>query len=135
MKAIKVHLRSFALLLSVLILLQGCTVYKSTTVSLDQAVQSESKVRVYTNTNEKLKFKRIGLENGSYYGVEKINSSMVRTPLDQDYINRINEKDKTLSTVLNIGIPIVIVGALIGIAAASCCTIGPGSFSGTPLLF
>jgi hypothetical protein len=85
-------------------------------VSLDQAVQSESKVRVYTNTNEKLKFKRITLENGSYYGVQKFNSKTIRTPLDQDYINRINEKDKTLSTVLNIGIPIVIVGALIGIA-------------------
>lgn len=60
---------------------------------------------------------------------------MVRTPLEQDYINRIIEKDKTLSTVLSIGIPIVIVGALAWIAAAPCCSFGPGSLSGIPILY
>ena len=112
MKTIKIHLKVAALFFTVLILLQGCTVYKSVPISLEQAVQNESKVRVRTNSNEKLKFNRIGFEDGKYFGVKKSNNVIVKTPLDQNFINIINEKDKTGSTILSIAIPLVIIGVL-----------------------
>ena len=119
MKTLKKQIRPITLLLAFVILFQGCTVYKSVPISLEQAVQNESKVRVKTKNNEKYKFNRVGVENGNYYGVKKSNNIVVKTPLDQDFINTINEKDKTLSTVLSIGIPVIIVGGLLAIAASS----------------
>ncbi len=113
MKTIKKQLKSIALVLSILIVFQGCTVYKSVPLSLEQAVQIESKVRVKTNGNEKFKFNRIGVEDGNYYGVKIRNSVFVKTPLDQNNIKTINEKDKTRSTLLSIGIPVVYVGGIL----------------------
>ena len=108
MKTIKKQINSIALILSVLILLQGCTVYKSVPVSLEQAANSETKVKVLTNSNEKLIFKRIGVENGSYYGVKKVKRNMVKIPLDKKMLNKINVKDKTMSIILSVGIPIAL---------------------------
>ena len=44
------------------------------------------------------------------------NGVIVNTPLDQDFINIINEKNKTLSTILTIAIPVVIIGGILAIA-------------------
>ena len=116
MKTIKIHLKIVALFFSVLMLLQGCTVYKSVPISLEQAVQNESKVRVRTNSNEKLKFNRIGFEDGKYFGVKKSNNVIGKTPLDQNYINTINEKDKAVSTIATVGVSIVaLFGVLVGV--------------------
>lgn len=41
MKTSTRHLKGVALFFSVLMLLQGCTVYKSSSVSLEQAVQND----------------------------------------------------------------------------------------------
>jgi len=122
MKTLKKQLRSITLLLAIVMIFQSCTVYKSANVTLDQAVQNESKVKVRTINNERFKFNRIGVEDGNYYGVKKNNSVVIKTPLDQNFIKTINEKDKTLSTILSIGIPVVIVGGVIAVAAASCCS-------------
>jgi hypothetical protein len=115
MKTIKKHLKSVALILSMLIFFQGCTVYKSVPVSIEQAAQNDQKVKVITKSNEKLKFNRIGVEDGNYYGVKKSNGVVVKTPLDQNFINTIKKKDKTLSTILSIGIPLGIVMGVLGI--------------------
>jgi hypothetical protein len=126
MKTIKKQFKSVALILSMIILLQGCTAYKSVSISLEQAVQNESKVRVKTNSNEKLRFNRIGVENGNYYGVNKSNGLIFKTPLDQTVVKSINEKDKTVSTILSIGIPLIIIGGVVAIAAPGF----GGGFSG-----
>ena len=116
MKTLKKQLKIVALFFSALILLQGCTVYKSVPISIEQAVQNESKVRVKTNANEKFKFSRIGIEDGNYYGVKKSKGAIVKTPLDQNFINTINEKDKTVSTIATVGVSIVaLFGILVGI--------------------
>jgi len=65
MKTLKKQFKSVALILSMLILFQGCTVYKSVPISLEQAVQNESKVKVETKDNRTMKFNRIGIENGN----------------------------------------------------------------------
>jgi hypothetical protein len=116
MKTIKQHLKVVALFLSALILLQGCTVYHSANVTLEEAVRSDINVRIKTNDQQTLKFRKVGVENGNFYGVKKNNGMIVRTPLDHKFINSINSKDKTLSTILSIGIPVIIVGVLLAIA-------------------
>ena len=115
------HLKLVALFFSVLIMLQGCTVYKSVNVSLEQAVQNESKVKVITKSNEKFKFNRIRIEESNYYGY----NNSERIPLDQNNIDTVKEKNKTLSTVLSIVIPVFTIVGLLGILVAAsgglCC--------------
>ena len=104
MKTSTRHLKVVALFFSVLILFQGCTVYKSVPISIEQAVQNESKVKIKTNNNKKLKFKRIEFANGIYYGVNKTEQVTVKTPLDENSIDTIKEKNKTLSMIIIIGV-------------------------------
>ena len=113
----KTHLKAIALFLSVLIIFQGCTVYKSANVTLDEASKSEIKVKVRTKTNETIKFKRIGFENGHYYGVQNIYGDMIKTKIDEKKVEKVQLKDKSLSAVLSIGIPLVLIGAVIVIVA------------------
>ncbi len=54
-----------------------------------------------TKNNENLKFKRIELQDGQYYGVQKIKRSSTKTPLDSAKINYVRIKDKTTSTISN----------------------------------
>lgn len=76
---------------------------------MDQAVQSGSKIKVKTKSGENFKFKKIDVENGNYYGVKKINRKIVKIPLYEDNIERIQPKNKTLSTIINIGVPVIII--------------------------
>ena len=117
MKTIKKHLKVVALFFSVLILLQGCTVYKSTPITLEKAVQNESKVRITTNTNKTFVYKKIVVDDGNYYGIEKIKGKKINIPINLDLVKSINEKNKTLSTALSIGIPIVITVGILFIAS------------------
>ena len=111
MKTSKNYLRLVAVFFSALILFQGCTVYKSTTIQ--QAVQTESKVKVRTKNGETFKFSRIGTEAGNYYGVSKRNGETTKIALDENSINTIKEKDKALSAILSIGIPVIIIVPII----------------------
>jgi len=86
--------KTIALILSMLILLQGCTVYKSASVSLEQAALVQTKVKLETKSGEKLKFIRIGVENGNYYGVKKVKGNIVKVPLETNYIKSVKLKDK-----------------------------------------
>ena len=121
MKTINIHLKIVAFLIFSMIILQGCTVYKSTTVTLDEAYKSQTKAKVLTTNNQTLKFKRIDFIDGKYYGVvlwendeyEKLENM----PLDKKNINSIKLKNKTVSTILNVGVPIVVVGGILWISA------------------
>ena len=98
--------KTIALILSMLILLQGCTVYKSASVSLEEAALVQTKVKLETKSGEKLKFIRIGVENGNYYGVKKVKGDKTlnykTVPLETNYIKSVKLKDETLSTVYTI---------------------------------
>ena len=114
MKTIKIHLKIVAFLISSMILLQGCTIYKSTTVTLDEAYKAHTKTKVFTTDNETLKFKKINFIDGNYYRVLSWDSE--RHPklddmlIDENNINSIKIKNKTASTILNVGVPVVVVG-------------------------
>ena len=78
-------------------MLQSCTVYKSTTITLNQAVQTESRVNVKTTSGKHLIFQRISAENGKYYGIKKAKGELTKVPLSQEYIVSIKEKDEASS--------------------------------------
>ena len=112
MKTLKKHIKPIALIFGVLILFQSCMAYKQTSVSLEQAVQSEKKTKIETKSNESLKFRRISFEDGKYYGVKRVKGEIVKIPLDSTGIKKVLLHDKTLSTVLTIALPIgIILGA------------------------
>jgi len=81
MKTIKKQIKPVALILGLLILLQSCVAYKSTSVSLEEAVRSGKKTKIETKINEYLKFQRISFEDGKYYGVKKVKGEIVKIPL------------------------------------------------------
>jgi hypothetical protein len=122
MKAIKQHLKVLALFLSVLMLFQGCTVYRSANVSLEEAVRSKAKVKVLTDDNRTLKFIAIDNDNGRYYGINKDKGIIVQSSLHEDNISKIQLKNKELSSMLSIGLGLVFflgIGAIIAFSSDS----------------
>ena len=105
-----------AIFLAVLMLLQGCTVYKSANVTLDEAVKSHTKVRVKTFDNKSLKFDRIEVANNEIHGIN--NGKQIITTVKRNNIEKIQLKDKTMSTILSIAIPVVIAGGILAILVA-----------------
>jgi len=123
METLKTQLRPIALLLILVMLFQSCTVYKSTSVTLDQAVQNESKVRIKTNSNEIFIFKKIVFDEGKYYGVERIKGKKIKIPINENLVKSTQLKNELLSALLSVGAPIVII---VGIAAIN--TAGGGFY-------
>ena len=139
MKKIKAHLKVVAFLLTLLILLQACTVYKKSNITLEDAYKSEIQVKVKTNDNKTLKYKRIEFEDGKYYGVnepyyrsnypehKKVES--IKTPIKLENIEHIKIKDETASKIITFGIPIVLAGvaiiALVNYVENICWLCGP----------
>jgi len=115
------HLKLVALFFATLIFFQGCTVYKSVPISIEQAVQNESKVKVITKNDNKLKFKRIINVDGKLYGVRNLEGTDRNLSLDRNSIETIKEKDIVLSVVLTILIPIAVI-AVLGVSTLACKT-------------
>ena len=113
MKTIKKHLKVFALFISVLILIQSCTIYKSTSVTLEEASKTNNKVKVEKRNGQKVKYSKIVvLNDGNFYGVKKEKYLFNNILLDQNDIDKIQLKDKTMSTILTVAIPVVIIGVI-----------------------
>ena len=116
MKTSTRHLKVVAFFFATLIFFQGCTVYKSANVTLDEAVKADNKVRVIKKNGEKVKYLRVIFEDGYYKSVEKIGEGTVKTQIEVDKIEKVQLKDKVLSTVLSIAIPVVIIGGLLALS-------------------
>jgi DNA polymerase III alpha subunit len=116
----KIHKAKFVcLFLAVLMIVQSCTVYKSTPISISQASQISKKVLVTTTTNSKLKFSRIEKTDSIYYGLKTVKGNETRIALKEADIASIRPYDKSKSktaTLVMIIIPIVVV---IGVIIAS----------------
>lgn len=142
------HFKFPNVLLGFFILLQSCTVYHSTSTDISHAVQSQNKVKVKTNSKESYKFKKIIEKDNLYYGIAKANSNPVMNysgkekvelysknlnsyPIELQNIKEIYTKNRELSTILSIGIPVVIVTtAIIVIAQSLDWSFGTDSFTG-----
>ncbi len=142
------HLKFLILFVVFFILIQGCTVYHSASVDFEKAVQSQKKVKIVTNSKDTYKFKKIIEKNNLYYGIAKAtrNSKIVYSgkekmenysknfnlyPLEDQNIKGIYTKNRALSTILSIGIPVVIVTtAIIIIVQSLDFSIGSDSYTG-----
>jgi len=111
-------LKVVALFFSILILFQGCSVYKSASVTPDEASKSNTEVRVKTFDNKSLKFYRIEVENNKIHGIKIHNGERSITPIEKDNIEKIQLKDKTMSTFLSFTIAGVIAAGILGIIVA-----------------
>ena len=120
MKTLKIQLEPIAWLLAIVMVVQSCTVYKSTPLTLEQAVQKESKVRVTTNSNERFKFKKVVFEDGKYYGVRKFTREKFRVQINEDSVKSIDEINQTLSVVKSL-MPFVVIGGLYLGLKDNCC--------------
>lgn len=117
MKTFKTNICAISLLLSALTLLQSCVAYKQGTYTLEEASRTETKVKLKTIDNETLKFKKIEFINDKYYGVIKINGLSNMVEIESARIKYAKLQDKTMSTVLTIAVPVIVLGGIIGLTA------------------
>ncbi|NND62706.1 MAG: hypothetical protein HKN48_05885 [Flavobacteriaceae bacterium] len=111
MKVIAKSFQKLALFLAFLLMLQGCTVYKGS-ITLEEAVQLQKKVKVTTSENEKpYEFAYIEDRNGDYVGLPARYKQYGEVELQKDKITEIKEHDKTMSTIITFT-PIAIIVAL-----------------------
>jgi hypothetical protein len=128
MKTLKLFLKPITYLLAFLILFQGCTVYKKTGVTLEEASKSELKAIVEKTDGTNLKFKKIVMRNdGNFYGLENriVNERWTETStlLNENIVAKVIIENRRLSKILTIVGPIVL-GGFIGLVIISA------SFSG-----
>ena len=146
MKTIRKHLKLIALFLSVVFLLQSCKVYQAKTVMLDEAIQSSGRVKVNSYRNDKYKFEQLIIEDGKLYGITKKksltakklsfqnhkeidNSNDVKILLPDNIGKDIHLQNKTMSTVVSIAIPLLIIIGVLAIIQPG----NVGNFSGIQL--
>ena len=111
MKTIKQQIRSMTLLITSVILFQGCLSYNSNTTTLEAVAKSGSKVKITTTNDKTYKFQSIELVDGLYYGLTKANGEIIQTPLNENTIKEIRIKDNVKSMFLILSLPLsMIVG-------------------------
>lgn len=124
MRKLRNRLTDTGILLCVLLLLQSCGVYYKNTISLEEAVKQESKVKVLTSDQKTTKYKQITSTDGRFYGTKMKGGKWTQIPLNQGHIASVrlkNKKASTWVTVLGFGVP---VAALIIWAATADYGIG-----------
>ncbi len=119
MKTLKKHFRSISFIMAISILFQSCKAYHNDSVTLEQASKEFKQSKIQTHTNETLNFRGIKKENNQYYGVKKVKNELVNIPLNEEFIKSVKLQNETLSTVLTIALPVVIIGAGLAIIAPS----------------
>ncbi len=122
MKTLKIYFKPISYLLTFLILLQGCIVYKSKPVTLEEAVKANTQVKIKTKDNQTIKFKSIAFEEGSFFGVNNFYKDdpfdvskkvVIKTPIEVNIVESVKVKNKTMTIILPFATPIILLGILI----------------------
>lgn len=71
-------LKFIALVLSVMVLVQGCLVYETTPTTVQTALKKGKPVKIISANSKTLKFKRIEKEDGQIFGVAHLQSKEAR---------------------------------------------------------
>jgi hypothetical protein len=115
-------IRFMAASLSVILLLQGCVVYHKNPITLEQAAEQKTPVKVHFQGDETVKFKYIVEEDGLFYGSDKKTREWSIILLDEGRVQNVYGKNKSASTWITIGVigvPIVILVIFIADAVAT----------------
>ena len=101
MKTIKTRLRPISCLLAFLMLLQSCvTLYNATPVTLSEAAKSNLPVKIEQNNGKKLRLLTLEkLPDGTYYGTKKAPFGVRRVPLNENFVKKVQIKDKQNSAI------------------------------------
>lgn len=122
--------RFYVKIFSILILFHNCNIYHSGNISLQQAAETNEKVRITTNQGEKFKLNRVDENDGDYYGLTKLNSKASKKlqnlgitgfengklysfGLETLGIQEIQAKNYSASTLATIGISILGLAAIL----------------------
>lgn len=121
--------KAISTILSIMILMQSCSVYDKTPVTLETAVTYPRPVKVVSNNSKNYKFKSLEQKEDQIYGVARRNSKtsrilyaqIIENKIDRRYVkillkdeqvNNIYHKDKFTSTVVTILVVIATLGVL-----------------------
>jgi hypothetical protein len=102
MRTVGKFIEPIVLFFIIIILFQSCVVYEKSSVSLEWAAKQERKVKVETINNQNYKFNFIRFENDKFYGIKKVNGEIIKTPLEDDKLNKIHLQNKSTSTIATI---------------------------------
>ena len=92
MKSIKIHLKTIAVLLSVILLFQSCSSTYSGSYTLMDAFNSKLETRITTINHEKFEYSKIDTINGKFVGQKLYNNQLVNEPLDTKAITKVELK-------------------------------------------
>ena len=126
-----INLKGITIALSALMLLQSCRVYHKTNVTVDEAIASSNRIKAKTFVDVTYKFDDLLREDGQLYGIansysctakklslqiveENSAEKNVKIFLTENTIEEYYLQNKTLSTILTVAIPVVVI---IGIGA------------------
>lgn len=112
-------------------LISGCSVYHPDSVSIQEGVDSQNRIKITTVDNYVLELKELRREDGQLYGITGRKSETAKLLFDRPHLpdgnnikiafkdNEIKEihlKDKKMSNIVNVGVPLVGAAGLIGLA-------------------
>ncbi|WP_029036869.1 hypothetical protein [Salinimicrobium xinjiangense] len=118
---------------AILILILGlssCSVYHNDLADVQTAIDSNNRVRVETTENVVLELKELRREDGQLIGITRENSEtaklmahrsltqegkFVKIPLRDEEISAIKLRNRKMSNVVSIGVPLIGVAGLVGI--------------------
>lgn len=141
-------MQKFPALLSLLLFFQSCSVYYSGSLTVDEAVAADNKVKVVTEDNQKYKFRELQKNDDQLTGITKPNSAtaekiagmpaeiegkFLKVDISELVIEEIKLRNNTLSTILNIGIPVVT--AFVGFMTIALISFGNSDWEGMDLDF
>lgn len=144
MKSSTKHFRFLSSILCFIFLIQSCSIYHAESINLQQAEELNKDVRITTESGDKLKFKSIEEEGGDYFGLTRLKSKTSKElqkmgligretgklyafGLETLNIQKIQEKNKTVSTLGTVGL--VITGIFVIILIVAAISFGNGGIS------
>ncbi len=119
MKTIREQISLLSSIFIMLIFFQSCRVYHSKHVPLEEAVKSEKRVKIKTKEQKTLKFNRVVLEEGQFYGIKVKGKQINKTLLKIEDLKKVRLHNKTMSIILGIAVPVITIAGIFVIAISS----------------
>ena len=123
MKEVYLRKKMILIAISSLLILQSCTVYQNTSVTLQEASKTNVNALVTKTTDVKTKYSKIIMSEGKFYGIPKNEKKKDSILLTESEIKSIQLKNKTDTTMNKVGLALgttaavaVIIGGILFIS-------------------
>ena len=93
-----------AFFFSALLFFQGCTVYRSANITLEEAAKKRTDVKITTHDNHVYTFSKVKFEEGEYYGYRNVslkNNGKYKVHVIEENVAKIQLKDGNKSNTMN----------------------------------